>query len=167
VPGKNIQDNSILAHELIHTFKNKRGRKGFMFLKMNMEKAIDQMEWHFLLAIMKKLGFNETWIGWIEACISSSSFSILINGSPFGMISPARGLRQGEPLSLFLFIMGSEVFSRLMFHEASLGHLKGLKIAKNNLAINPLFFADELLIFGHATLSEACSINSCLAKYCS
>jgi hypothetical protein len=59
VPGKNIQDNSILAHELIHTYKKKRGRKGFMFLKMDIEKAFDQMEWPFLLAIMKKLGFND------------------------------------------------------------------------------------------------------------
>jgi hypothetical protein len=166
VPNRNIQDNSILAHELIHTFKNKKGKKGFMFLKMDMEKAFDQMEWKFLLAIMKKLGFNDTWLGWIEACISSSSFSILINGSPYGMISPARGLRQGVPFSPFLFILGSEVLSRLMLHEASLGHINGIKIGRNNPAINHLLFANDLLIFGQATISEALSIKSCLAKYC-
>ena len=167
VPVRNIQDNSILVHELIHTFKNKRGRKGFMFLKMDMEKAFDQMEWQFLLAIMKKLGFNDTWIGWIEARISSSSFSILINGSPFGMISPARGLRQGDPFSPFLFILGSEVFSILMFKEASLGFLKGLKIFRNNSAIHHLLFTIDLLIFGQVTLIEVGSISSYLAKYCS
>jgi hypothetical protein len=161
VPGRNIQDNCILAHELIHTFKNKRGRKGFMFLKMDMEKAFDQMECPFLLAIMKKLGFNDVWIGWIEACISSSSFSILINGSPFGLIPPAKGLRQGDPLSPFLFILGSEVFSRLMFHKASLGCTKGLKISRNKSAIHHLLLADDLLIFGQASVS----INLCLAKY--
>jgi hypothetical protein len=115
---------------------------------------------------MKKLGFNDTWIGWIESCISSSYFSILINGSPFGLISLARGLRQGDPLSLFRFIMGSEVFSRLMFKEVSLGHIKSLKIARNNPAIHHLLFADDLLIFGQASLPEASSIKSCLAKYC-
>jgi hypothetical protein len=124
-----------------------------MFLKMDMEKAFDQMEWLFVLAIMKKLGFNDTWLGWIEACISSSSFSILINGSLFGMISPARGLRQGDPLSPFLLILGSEVFSRLMIHEASLGHINGIKIARNNPAIHHLLFVDDLLIFGQATNS--------------
>jgi hypothetical protein len=62
MPSRNIQDNSILAHKLLHTFKNKKGKGGFMFLKMNMEKAFDKMEWKFLLAIMKKLGLNDTWI---------------------------------------------------------------------------------------------------------
>jgi hypothetical protein len=94
-------------------------------------------------------------------------FSILINGSPFGLISPARGLRQGDPLSPFLFILGSEVFSRLMYNEASLGHIKGLKISRNNPAIHHLLFADDLLIFWQASLAEAASINSCLNKYCS
>jgi hypothetical protein len=61
MPSRNIQDNSILAHELLHTFKNMKGKGGFMFLKMNMEKAFDKMEWKFLLAIMKKLGLNDTW----------------------------------------------------------------------------------------------------------
>jgi hypothetical protein len=57
VPSKNIQDNTILVHELLHSFKSKRGG-GFMFLKMNMEKAFDRMEWSFLLAISDKLGFS-------------------------------------------------------------------------------------------------------------
>jgi hypothetical protein len=147
--------------------RTKEVEKGFMFLKMDIEKAFDQMEWPFLLAIMKKLGFNDVWIGWIEACISSSSFSILLNGSPFGLISHARGLRQGDPFSLFLFILGTEVFSRLMDHKASIGHLKGLKISRNNLAIHHLLFADDLLIFGQASPAEAATINSCLTKYCS
>jgi hypothetical protein len=113
------------------------------------------------------LGFDDTWIGWIESCITSSSFSILINGSLFGLFSPARGLRQGDPLSHFLFILGSEVFSKLMFKEESLGHIKGLKIARNTSPIHHLLFADDLLIFGKASLGEASCIKSCLEKYCS
>jgi hypothetical protein len=60
VRKRNIQDNSILAHELLHSFKNKKGKGGYMFLKMDMEKAFDKMEWCFLLAIMEKLGFSHT-----------------------------------------------------------------------------------------------------------
>jgi hypothetical protein len=110
VPKRNIQDNMIFAHELLHAFKTKRGKGGYMFLKMDMEKAFDRMEWWFLLLIMKKLGFNPIWINWITICITSSSFSIFLNGSPFGFFSPKRVLRQGDHLSHFLFIQGFEVF---------------------------------------------------------
>ena len=98
--------------------------------------------------------------------VTSSSFSILINGSPFGLFSPIRGLRQGDPLSPFLFILGSKVFFRQMFKEKSLGHIKGLKIAINTSPIHHLLFANDLLIFRKVSLQEASCIKSCLDKYC-
>ena len=165
VPQRNIQDNTILAHELLHAFKSKRGKGGFMFMKMDMEKAFDRMEWSFLLAILEKLGFSQTWLSWIRICITSTSFSILLNGSPFGHFSPGKGLRQGDPLFPFLFILGAEVFSRLMFKEEHFGRLKGLRIARIYSPIHHLLFADDLLIFGEASVSVAVSIKSCLDKY--
>jgi hypothetical protein len=66
VPKRNIQDNTILAHELLHSFKSRRGNGGYMFLKMDMEKAFDRMEWTFILSIMEKLGFSSTWLTWIK-----------------------------------------------------------------------------------------------------
>jgi hypothetical protein len=137
-----------------------------MFLKMDMEKAFDRMEWSFLLAVLDKLGFSSTWVSWIKTCISTPSFSILLNGSTFGFISPGRGLRQGDPLSPFLFILGTEVFSRLMFKEERNEFFKGLQIARNCTAIHHLLFADDLLIFGKATVTVAASIKACLDKYC-
>ena len=136
-----------------------------MLLNLDMVKALDKMEWEFLLSVMKQLGFHSSWITWIILCISSSSFSILINGSPFGLFSPKRGLRQGDPLLPFLFILGLEVLSRLLFRKEALGNIKGLKISRNNPAIHHPFFADDLLIFGKATPKEAFIIQSCLVKY--
>jgi hypothetical protein len=166
VPKRNIQNNIILAHELLYTFKSKRDKGGFMFMKMDMEKAFDRMGWSFLIPILEKLGFSPIWLSWIRICISSTSFSILLNGSPFGFFSLGRRLRQGDPLSPLLFILGSKVFSRLMFKDKRNGCLKGLRIAKNYPPIHHLLFADDLLIFGEASVSVATSIKSCLDKYC-
>ena len=135
-------------------------------MKMDMEKAFDRMEWSFLLAILEKLGFNPIWLSWIGICISFTSFSILLNGSPFGFFSFGRGLRQGDPLSPFLFILGFEVFSRLMSKEERNGCLKRLRIARNCPPIHHLLFTDDLLIFGKASISKTASIKSCLDKYC-
>jgi hypothetical protein len=137
-----------------------------MFMKMDMEKAFDRMEWRFLIAILEKLGFSPLWLSWIRICISSASFSIFLNGSPFDFFFPGRGLRQGDPLSPFLFILGVEVFSMLMFKEEKNGCLKGLRIARNCPPIHHLIFADDLLIFGEAFVSVAANIKTYLDKYC-
>jgi hypothetical protein len=112
VPFRTIQDNSVIAHELLHSLKSKRGRGGLMAVKIDMEKAFDRMECDFLLTIILKLGFHPTWVNWIRICVSSTSFSVLINGSSFGLFTTTRGLRQGDPLSSFLFILGTKVLSR-------------------------------------------------------
>jgi len=124
VPGRLIQDNSILAHEMLHTLKQKRGRGGLMAINIDMENAFDKMEWPFLLAILKQLGFHDKWINWIRICISTTSFFVLLNGSSFGHFKPSRGLRQGDPLSPFLFIIGTEAISRLLHNS-----LHGFKIS--------------------------------------
>jgi hypothetical protein len=73
--------------------KQKKGNGGLMALKLDMEKAFDSMEWNFLLKILKLLGFHPIWINWISQCLSISSFSILLDGAPYGKFVPTRGLR--------------------------------------------------------------------------
>ena len=124
------------------------------------------MEWGFILAILSRLGFHSSWINWVRIYVSSSSFLVLLNGSPYGHFYPSRGLRQGDPLSPFLFILGIEVLPRLMFREKRARNLKGLHISKNSPPIHQLLFADDLLIFGKASFSVACCIRNCLVKYC-
>jgi hypothetical protein len=85
VPNRLIQDNSILAHEMLHILKSKRGRGGLMAINIDMEKAFDKIEWNFLLAILQKLGFHPIWTNWVRLCISITSFYILLNGSPFSL----------------------------------------------------------------------------------
>ena len=163
--GRFIHDNTILVHEFFHFMKQKRGNGSLVALKLDMEKAFDSMEWNFLLKILELLGFQPTWINWINQCITTSSFSILLDGAPFGKFFPSRGLRQGDPLSPFLFILGSEILSRLLLREENLGALHGIKIARISPPISHLLFVDDVMVFSKANMAKAHVILKCLTSY--
>jgi len=103
---------------------------------------------------------GSSWINWIRFCISTSSFLVLLNGSPFGLFSPSRGLQQGDPLSHFLFIIRSEVISCLFYSS-----LCGFPIVRSYASLSHLLFVDDLVIFTTATATEAGIIQTCLDKY--
>lgn len=85
-----------------------------MAIRADIEKAYDQIEWKLILQALKCFQFHDIFSNWISQCISVVSYSILLNGSPTGFFKPSRRLRQGDPLSRLLFIIGSEVFSRML-----------------------------------------------------
>ena len=101
-----ISNNILIAFETLHSMKNhKSGKTSYMTLKLDMSKAYDRVEWPFLEEVMRKLGFNERWINLMMICVNSVSYLILVNGKPKGLIHPTKGIRQGDPLSLFLFLL--------------------------------------------------------------
>ena len=124
--GRQILDASLIANEVIDTWQ-KRKEKGII-CKLDIEKAYDSINWKFLLKVLQKMGFGPKWVGWMWSCLSSAKFSVLVNGVPAGFFPSTKGLRQGDPLSPYLFIMGMEVLDVLIRRAVEGGFLSGCSI---------------------------------------
>ena len=96
-----------------------------MIRKLDIEKVFDSLNWQFLLKVILHMGFSPKWVRWIRWCISTARFSVLINGVPTVFFPSSRGLRQGYPLSPYLFIMGMEVLSIMLRRAAAGGFISG------------------------------------------
>ena len=111
-----------------------------MALKLDMSKGYDHIKWNFLIELLQSMGFSQKWQNLIFNCISTVSFSVLLNGSPCQKFHPQRGLHQGDPLSPYLFILCAEVFSGLLNKAQAEKGLHGIEIARGAPRINHLFF---------------------------
>ncbi|KAJ9683534.1 hypothetical protein PVL29_019210 [Vitis rotundifolia] len=151
VRGRQILDASLIANEVIDSWQ-KRKEKG-LICKLDIEKAYDSINWKFLLKVLEKMGFGPKWVGWMWNCLSSAKFSVLVNGVPAGFCPSTKGLRQGDPLSPYLFVMGMEVLDVLIRRAVEGGFLSGCNIRGGSeppLNISHLFFADDTIIFCEA-----------------
>ena len=156
----------LVAYETLHTLHvRKKGKKGYMALKLDISKAYDQVEWLFLQNIMVKIGFPTGWIERVMSCVTTPSFSILVNGKPYGMIQPSRGIRQGDPISPYLFLLCVEGLTALLNKAESEGRIKGVSICRGAPKITNLMFADDSLLFCQATQAEGETIANILQTY--
>ena len=132
-----------------------------MAVKLDMSKAYDRVEWHFLREMMQKMDFCSRWINWTMKCVETVSYSFNINGEVKEYIVPERGIRQGDPLSPYLFLMCSEGFSNLLTRAEEEKKISGLKISRKGPSLTHLFFADDpISVGGHGGQLH------CVARHC-
>jgi hypothetical protein len=141
IPGRLITDNVLAAYETLHTMHaNMWGRQGYMAVKIDMSKAYDRVEWEFLRSVMSNLGFDPRWIRLIMMCVTTANYEVLVNGIPAGRINPTRGIRQGDPISPYLFLICAEALSAMLTKADNEGVLRGVPSSKRGPRLNHLFF---------------------------
>ena len=167
VPGRLISDNIISAYECLHFMKRRRAvNMRCCALKLDMMKAYDRVEWIYLAAILTKLGFHQSWVQMVMSLVTSVSFSVLLNGDRLENFRPTRGLRQGDPISPYLFLLSAEGLSGLINSKIQSSVLNGIKVAPSAPTVSHLLFADDSLLFFRADVANAEIIKEVLGIYC-
>ncbi|XP_015969290.1 uncharacterized protein LOC107492746 [Arachis duranensis] len=166
IKGILIQDNIIVVQEVFHKL-NRKGNNGGndIAIKLDMNKAYDRLEWNFLQRVLEKFGFSREWVRLMMSCVKSATYRFKINGKLTAKIHPQRGLRQGDPLSPYLFILAAESFTILMEKALTNNLISGIKLAPTAPVLTHLLFADDCIIFAEAQEEEIYQVIQILNKY--
>lgn len=151
IPGRQITDNILMAHELVAGYQRGVGLPSCAF-KIDIRKAYDTVNWDYLIGMLQHMGFHPVMVNWIRTVISSPSFSVSINGESRGFFKGKRGLRQGDPLSPYLFTIvmeGLSIILKKCIEEA--GNFEFHRGCED-IKLTHLCFADDLFIFSRGTV---------------
>ncbi|GJX75384.1 RNA-directed DNA polymerase, eukaryota, reverse transcriptase zinc-binding domain protein [Tanacetum coccineum] len=159
-----ISDNILLSQELMRNYHRKRGPAKCAF-KIDIEKAYYSMEWEFLSSCVKYFGFHEKMIKWVMSCVSSTSFTINVNGAHIGFFKGMRGLRQGDPLSPYLFTLIMEVLNFILKREIDRSSSFRYHWQCKEVKLTHLCFADDLLMFCNGDSAYVAVLNKALMEF--
>lgn len=140
VPGRHMIDNIVITQKVIHSMRRKSGKTGFMAIKVDLEKAYDRLNWSFIFDTLKQTGLPLNLSRLIMECVTSPSMNILWNGEITEKFFPGRGIRQGDPLSPYIFVLCIERLGHGIYQAMANGKWKPIRLAKHGTPLTHLFF---------------------------
>uniref|UniRef100_A0A2N9HE77 Reverse transcriptase domain-containing protein n=1 Tax=Fagus sylvatica TaxID=28930 RepID=A0A2N9HE77_FAGSY len=164
IKGRSISENILLAQELVKGYHKDKG-KARCAIKVDLKKAYDSVEWSFTLMCLLAVGYPPQYIHWVSECITNLRFSIALNGSLVGNFKGGKGLRQGDLLSLYLFVLAMEVFSKLLSAKVRESQQFKFHSKCEGQQITHLSFADDLLILVAADIQSITLIRDALDEF--
>ncbi|XP_058764508.1 uncharacterized protein LOC131637959 [Vicia villosa] len=162
VPGRQMLEGVVVANEVVD-FARKEGKDCLLF-KVDFEKAYDKVNWNFLRYMFRKMGFGAKWRGWMEKLVFKSHMLILVNGSPTEDFEVGKWLRQGDPLSPFLFVLVAEGLTGLVRKSIEVGEFDFFSINRS-CAVDILQFADDTLLVGKGNWKHVWAIKAALKAF--
>jgi hypothetical protein len=163
IKGRYILESVVVAHELVHSI-HRSGQPGIV-LKLDYEKAYDRVSWSFLFDMLLARGFDPVWIDWIKHIVTGGSLGIMVNGEGSSYFKPGKGLRQGDPLSPFLFNLVGDGLTRMLKRAVDKGLVKDLLEEFRVGGIVSLQYADDNILFSEAEESALENLKYILIWY--
>ncbi|GJX90174.1 RNA-directed DNA polymerase, eukaryota, reverse transcriptase zinc-binding domain protein [Tanacetum coccineum] len=164
IPGRQISDNILLAQEFLKGY-NWKYVTGCCAFKIDIMKAYDTVSWSFLEFCLKEFGFHPVMINWIMVCLKTASFSVCVNGESHGFFKAKRGLRQGDPISPYLFTLVMEVLNLMVKRQIKRDSRFKYHTGCSKLKITSLCFADDLLMLCHGDVVSASILRRGLDEF--
>jgi hypothetical protein len=164
VKDRQILDGILIANEVVD--EARKTKRELMLFKVDFEKAYDSVDWGYLDAVMGKMEFPTLWRKWMRECVCTATASVLVNGSPTGEFPFQRGLRQGDPLSPFLFLLAAEGLDVLMTTMVERNMFTGYRVGNQDpVMVSHLQFADDTLLLGEKSWANVRALRSVLVLF--
>ncbi|KAJ1704376.1 hypothetical protein LUZ63_004155 [Rhynchospora breviuscula] len=165
IKGRSITDNLIMVKEILHSFSQSNFKQHAFLLKADVNKAFDKLNWSFLSMAMRHLNIPSKIMHIMVSSYSRARITININGKGDGFLTPTQGLRQGCPMSPYIFIISMEILSRMLHMALQVGSIKGVKVAHTRPQITHAIYADDLVLMGDTNEGEVRLLASLLQTF--